>query len=299
MAPIHSQQDLLAHLAGNGDPSAFYTLAAPCACSTYVCLRKQGKSHGEAMTILVPFLKKIYKNYLAGSCDVPFNAWYESQRIKYMPDTVDSQDEKAVLEEIPPIDISHFESQMRLVLQQNYSKLRLAKKESVIRRTVFSPFLLKFAAVALGVLVVLIGLQFYLSFAGITISFSVSSSDYNRTVSLPSAPFFSKAASQTPLTATTPAAPAADTAQPQKTIIPDSISVPLPVKKPALPRRHARTASSPMAPAVDALAKPLSDTNAVKALTEKSASLTEKPSALPSFQTRQPAALPESSVVAP
>jgi hypothetical protein len=319
MPPIQSPEDLLVHLAGNGDPSAFYTLAAPCAYSTYVFLRNQGKSHGEAMTILVPFLKKIHKNYLTSSRDVPFKAWYESQRKKLVPDAMDSQSEKTLLENIPSDDISHFESQIRLVFQQNYGKLRRGKNGSVIRPWIFSRFLTKLAAVVLGLLIIVVGLQIFLTLTGITLSLSVSSQGYNRLVSLPSAinkHFFSitPPALQKPVAATTPAASTADTSQTQKSLknpapdssmskekivvtprqvagtIPSAVfnrdsSRPLPVKKPVSSRHRSRAASSTdlgIAPAPASPAKPLSDSDS-----------------LPSYQKKQPASLPESSIIAP
>jgi hypothetical protein len=342
MPLIQSPQDLLVHLAGNGDPSAFFTLAAPCARSTYVFLRNQGKNHGEAMTLLVPFLKKIHKNYLTGSRDVPFNVWYESQRKKLVPGAMDSQDEKKLPENISSDDISHFESQMKLVFQQNYGKLRRFKNVSGTRRWIFSRFLPKLATVVLGLLVIGAGLQIFLSLTGITIS--VSSAGHNILLSLPSAinkHFFSIAtpAMQKPVDATTPAASKADSTQPQKPlknpapdsslsketmpVVPrqdagtapavavnrDNISKQLPVKKPASSRRHASTASSAglaIPPAPAASSKSLSDSETVQsqypsnpAQAEKSASITEKTASLPSFQKKQPASLPESSIIAP
>lgn len=320
MPPIQSPQDLLVHLAGNGDPSAFYTLAAPCAYSTYVVLRKQGKSHNQAMAILVPFLKRIHKNYGTSSRGVPFNEWYESQRKKLVPDAVDSQDEKTLLENIPSDDISHFESQMKLVFQQNYGALRRGNNGTVIRRWIFPRFLPTFAAVVLGFLIVVIGLQLFLTFAGITLSVSVSSPGYNRLISLPSAinkHFFSitTPAMQKPAAGTTPVASKADTIQPQKplkniapdsslskekiSVVPpqgavpapvilvnrDSISRPLSVKKTVSSRHRARAASSTdlgIAPAPAAPAKPLSDSDS-----------------LASYQKKQPSSLPESSVTSP
>lgn len=318
MPPIQSPQDLLVHLAGNGDPSAFYTLAAPCVYSTYVFLRNHGKSHGQAMAILVPFLKKIHKNFLTSSRDLPFNAWYETQRKKLLRDTVDSQDEKTVLENIPSDDISHFESQMKLVFQQNYGKLRRVKNGSVARRWAFSRFLPKLAAVVLGLLVIVAGLQIFLTLTGITIS--VYSAGHNLLLSLPSGinkHFFliTTPAIQKPVAATTPAASKTDTTKTLKNLAPssgesslpqdktfkpagqgsgiaqvlasnlDSIGRPIPAKKQVSPHHRARVASSTdggIAPAPAAPAKRLSDSDS-----------------LPSFQKKQPASLPESSVIAP
>jgi hypothetical protein len=320
MPPIQSPQDLLVHLAGNGDPSAFYTLAAPCVYSTYIFLRNQGKSHSQAMAILVPFLKKIHKNFLTSSRDIPFKTWYESQRKKLVPDAVDSQVEKTLLETIPSDDISHFESQMKLVFQQNYGKLRRVKNGFDIRRWIFSRFLPKFAAVVLGFLIIVIGLQIFLTLAGITLSLSVSATGYNRLVSLPSAinkHFFSitTPALQQPAAATIPAESKTDTTKTLKNLSPsggesalpkekifespgqgagiaqvaasnpDSIGRPIPVKKPVSPHHRARAASSTdlgIAPVPAAPAKPSSDSDSQ-----------------PSYQKKQPASLPESSIIAP
>jgi hypothetical protein len=323
MPPIQSHQDLLAHLAGNGDPSAFYTLAAPPTRTIYVGLRNQGKTHGETMTILVPFLKKIYKNYLNNSFDVPFDVWYESQRKKHLANVADSRNGETVLEKIPPMDLSHFESQMRLVFQRNYSKLTLAKKGSAVRRWLFSPFFLKSALITLGILAMVIGLQIYLTNAGITISFSVSSARYTRTVSLPSAinkRFGFIKGFQTPMAATVPAAPEANISPSKNKFNLDSLSSKIPERKPVSSPPPVKPAPSParpgITPAAAALAtKPLPDTEAVKPYqpstipaqypssapvkTEKSSSFTEKTAALPASQKKQPASLPDSGVYVP
>jgi hypothetical protein len=326
MPPIQSHQDLLVHLAGSGDPSAFYTLAAPLVHSTYACLRNQGKSHGEAMTVLAPFLKKTYKNYLASARDNPFNVWYEMQRKKLLPDAADLQNAKTHPENIPAEDISDFDTQMKLVFQINYGRLRRTKNGSVVRPWIFSGFALKFAAAVLCLLAIVIGLQIFLVKTGTIISISISSPGHNRTFSLP--PAKASTTEQKPVAAT---ASKADTTKnlapgsmdssllkdktsgsphqgagvaPVAAVNPDSTSRPLPAKKPASSRRRASSASSSnqdLTPA-PAQTKPLSDTEAVKSnpvQAEKNFSTSEKTTSVPSFQKKQPASLPDSSSVAP
>jgi hypothetical protein len=294
------------------------------------------------MTILVPFLKKIHKNYLTSSRDVPFKEWYGSQRKKLLPDAMDLENEKALLENIPTEDISDFEAQMKLVFQRNYGKLRRSVKGIVIRRGIFSRFMPKLAAVVLGLLVIAAGLQIFLTLTGITIS--VSSAGNNLLLSLPSAinkHFFSipTPASQKPVAATTPAAPKTDSTKTLNNLAPgsgepslpkdkisetprqvertapvvagnrDSISWSPPVKKTFSSRYRASTASSSgssISPISAAKAFPLSDTEAIKSdqpgtlqpQNQTNQALPEKSSS-PSFKKKQPAPLPESSVIAP
>jgi hypothetical protein len=226
---------------------------------------------------------------------------------------------------------------MRLVFQINYGKLRRAKNGSVIRPWFFFRFMFKFVAAAVCLLAIVIGLQILLTMTGITVS--VSSASHTLFFSLPSAinkHFFSIAtpAMQKPVAPTTSLSKT-DTAKTLKDFAPgggdssltkekifvpprqgagavpaaapnrDSISRPLPVKKPASSRHRASTASSSgleITPAPAAQARPLPDTEVVKsnqAQAEKSSSTQEKTSTLPSFQKKQLFSLPDSSNVAP
>ncbi|HUI93242.1 MAG TPA: hypothetical protein VLX68_13425 [Chitinivibrionales bacterium] len=291
MTSIQSPQDLLVHLAGNGDPSAFYTLAAPSIRTTYIDMRKHGKSHAEAMAVLVPFLKKIQKNYLAaGSRDVPFGEWYEAQQTKHLSNNTDPQNEKAVPVPIPAEDLSDFESQMRLVFQQTYHNLVVTKKGSSMKRRSNSGLPAKLTAAILGVLLVAAGLQLYFTLSGTTISFSISSPGRNRLFSLP-AKTNKPVNSPQPMAAVPPASFKADTVKPYKAQSSDSMN-PNPVKKPSPPRLHPRISSSPpaAAPAPAPSAKPLPDSATVfskQIEPEKSPALPEKTGPSASLQRKQ------------
>jgi hypothetical protein len=307
MPSIQSPQDLLVHLAGNGDPSAFYTLAAPCVYATYAGLRSQGKSHGEATTILIPFIKMIHKNYAASSHDVPFDTWYETQRKKLLPDLADAHSEQTLQEKITPSDISQFESQIRLALQINYGRLRQAGKTSGVKPWGSSRYLFTFAGVVVGLLLLAAGLFLYLTVSRTTVSFSISSGGNTHFFSIPSGmnnPINAKPALQQPAAATPPAAQKTDSIQPQKPAPPDSGNR-LPVKKPVSPRPRPRISSSSLsstAPAQAGSAKPPYDTETVSAIPpqDEKTPASEKTSSLSSSsQKKQPASLPESSAVAP
>jgi hypothetical protein len=193
MPSIQSHQELLEHLAKNGDPSAFYTLTAPYAHSTYVSLRNAGKSHTEAMSILGPFLKKIYQDYMVNIESATFESWYEAHLAKDLAAFSDFKKNAlgtTVPDTVPPKDISHFESQIRLVFQRNYSKALRAKNRLVYRQGVSyinSHVFLKFGLITVLFLILLAALFISLTVAHIDVSISISSGAATRTLSLPSA----------------------------------------------------------------------------------------------------------------
>jgi hypothetical protein len=194
MAPIQTTEELLVHLAEGGDPSAFQTLVGHNALSTYVALRSLGKNHAEAMTLMVPFLKKLHSAFVGKSLDASFDEWYNTQRKKLLPRDLLPQEDagaEAVIETIPPGDVAHFESQMRLALQRNYSRMFRAGGRSGIGRTVYfvaSHRILRAAILTCAVLVVAgAALCAWLTLASATVTVTFSKADLRHSIELPKA----------------------------------------------------------------------------------------------------------------
>ncbi len=194
MSRITTSQDLLLHLAGRGDPSAFNTLVSRLALSTYVSVRHGGKTHAEAMMSLVPFLRKLHSAFLEKPAKESFDEWYEAQQKRLLPKDVrygEDNESEAVLEAIPPSDVSHFESQMRLVFQRNYSARIhsqggsfFGKIFSFVRFNVLVKTVLSLAAV---VTVIAAGLIAALDLSKSTLTVTFSRAGAHRTIELPQA----------------------------------------------------------------------------------------------------------------
>jgi len=135
MHPVHTHQELLYSLARDGDPSAFYTLVAQFANAAYIAERNLGKSHKEALSVLIPFMKKAYQNFVTTIHQNPFDVWYRDYKKKYYA-TLDrpSPAADADFESIPMADITHFGAMLDLVLQRQYGKYRRTKKKEIFRR---------------------------------------------------------------------------------------------------------------------------------------------------------------------
>jgi hypothetical protein len=190
MPLIHSPQHLLQHLAKKGDPSAFYSLVAPYAHATYQAIRTSGKNHKEAMVQLVPFLKKLYRGFPRKPDDEDFDSWYTRNRKKQFGkelEPVQESPDEIYLERISATDLSHLDSQMKLLFMRNYSRARKERKglSGKIRflpssRTFWWIAALLFfggAAVAFHV---------YLTFSNVRISLNIASPSFNRSITFPS-----------------------------------------------------------------------------------------------------------------
>jgi hypothetical protein len=145
------------------------------------------------MTVIVPFFKKIHKKFLNKNPDEPFETWYDSQLKKYLPEsgalTGESSNE-ATLEKIPANEASHFESQMKLVFQRNYSKIRHSGKGSFLKGLNDSagknPFL-KTVVTVLIILVLAVAIHVSMTLVPVELKISVSSHGFLHALSLPSA----------------------------------------------------------------------------------------------------------------
>jgi hypothetical protein len=129
MAPITTSEELLQHLATRGDPSAFHTLVAKHALSTYVMVRNSGKNHEEAVDLIIPFLAKLHSGFHGSQTGLSFAEWYEGRQKKLLPldQSRDEEGAEAFLEAIPPEDIARFDACICVAFQRNASALSRAK----------------------------------------------------------------------------------------------------------------------------------------------------------------------------
>ena len=131
MKPIQTKEQLLIHLAGNGDPSAFYTLIVPYANAAYVAERNSGKKHSESLSALLPTFRKMYQNFISNPTQLAFKEWFKEQEKKYLSASqevaIESLD-KTGFQNLLAGDIIHFDWALNLILQRHYGKFRRAKK---------------------------------------------------------------------------------------------------------------------------------------------------------------------------
>ncbi len=137
MDPIHTHQELLLSLAGNGDPTAFYTLVAQYSNAAYIAERNKGKSHKETLSILIPFIKSAYQDFIKTSPHKIFDVWYREYKRKYFNSTSETVDivsdaDKVDFESIPIADITHFDRMLDVVLQRKYGKFKRTKRGRII-----------------------------------------------------------------------------------------------------------------------------------------------------------------------
>jgi|GEM_PF-2321895 hypothetical protein len=139
MHSIHSHQELLYSLARTGDPAAFYTLVTQFANAAYIAERNSGKSHKEALAVLIPFFKKAYFNFITTLHQNTFDVWYRDFKKKYFHGALDRSSPAPAqagtdFENIPMADIAHFGSILDLVLQRQYGKHRRTSKGRILLR---------------------------------------------------------------------------------------------------------------------------------------------------------------------
>lgn len=205
MTTIHSPDHLLQHVARKGDPSAFYTIVAPRALETYQAIRNSGKNHKETMLLLVPFLKILYRGYSRKSDDEDFVSWYRNKQKKHLGNSYDPANESSEeisFEGISEADISHLDSQMKLLFMRNYNRVRARKKSpfKTLVESLRSHAMLRWAAGLLLFLIACAIAYFCLISAHIQITVSIASNSFQHSIRLPfskNLPVFSKN-SQTP-----------------------------------------------------------------------------------------------------
>jgi len=190
MTTIQSPGHLLQHVARKGDPSAFYTLVAPCARETYTAMRNSGKNHKETMLLLVPFLKTLYRGFSNKSDAEDFVSWYRNKQKKHLGsnyDPVNESSEEISFEGISGADISHLDAQMKLLFMRNYIKVR-TRKNSLFKTLVESLRAHVMLRWAFGFLLFLIACAiayFSAMSAHIQITVSITSNSFQHSIQVP------------------------------------------------------------------------------------------------------------------
>jgi hypothetical protein len=326
MIKIQSPDHLLSHLARKGDPSAFYTLVAPCAHALYVSMRNSGKSHKETMAQIVPFLKKLYRSFSKKPGDVDFNSWYTDKQKKHLeaiPDpAMNTSGEEVFIEHISAPDLSHFDSQIKLLFLRNYSKVRTQKKKSLFTNwtdTLRTNALLRWACLFLLFLAACIAVHIYITVAQIKVTLSIASKSFQHTVVLPS--MINNRIirhNPTPLEPVQPASVTPDTLHPVTipSINPvDTLHKPVTLKKrvvstslaqqdlPSMPLKKSSSVGSLLKTGQDSLITPKAPveyhSQTISQQTVKSSPMIDKTGPLPSPQKRRPPSLSDSSMVSP
>jgi hypothetical protein len=327
MIKIQSPDHLLSHLARKGDPSAFYTLVAPCAHALYVSMRNSGKSHKEVMAQIVPFLKKLYRSFSKKPGDVDFNSWYTDKQKKHLeaiPDAaMNTSGEELFIEHISAPDLSHFDSQIKLLFLRNYSKVRTQKKKSLFKNwadSLRTNALLRWAGLFLLFLAACVAVHVYITVAQIKVTLSIASKSFQHTVVLPS--MINNRIirhNPAPLEPLQTANGTPDTLHPVtfSSINPaDTLHKPVALKKrvvstslaqqehPFIPLKKTSSAGSPLKTGQDSLLTTLKapDEHHSQILSQqpvKTSPMIDKTSPLPSPQKRRPPSLSDSSMGSP
>jgi hypothetical protein len=192
MSTVQNHEQLLLHVAGIGDPSAFYTLIAPFANIAYVSERNSGKGHSETLTALIPHFKKIYKSFVEHPAPNDFGSWYKEHEKKVFSgpqevsiESLNGQNVSGVLTS----DLAHFDWTLGLVFQRQYGKLKRTKKQrgflfSGAQNTRLSR--LQSVLLIIGILgIAVAGFMAYLSFSKTRLEVVLISNDSKRsTVSI-------------------------------------------------------------------------------------------------------------------
>ena len=123
MTGIQTPEELLAHLAARGDPTAFATLVGSRARAAYTSLRNAGKSHADATTVLLGFFRKAHTAFRGKPGNVSFDEWYNGRVKNLLPRGVnigEGTEGAPSPDAFTAADLSDFDSQVRLALQRNY-----------------------------------------------------------------------------------------------------------------------------------------------------------------------------------
>jgi hypothetical protein len=193
MTTIQSPEHLLQHVARKGDPSAFYSLVAPFAHATYQEIRNSGKNHKDTMLLLVPFLKKLYRGFPKKSDDVDFDSWYRNERKKHcdgVPESSPAASEETFLERISESDLSHLDSQMKLLFMRNYSKIQKQRRGGGFGTGsgIFGlGTTVTWVCAAACLCAAAVAFHCFLSFSHVQIAISVDSPSFRHSIHLPSA----------------------------------------------------------------------------------------------------------------
>jgi hypothetical protein len=80
-------REVLAELAGRGEPSAFMTLFGPLLHHEYDALKSAGFDEPKAQNTLSDFALRLYRSYACGGVGSDFEPWYAKQRRRHLPHT--------------------------------------------------------------------------------------------------------------------------------------------------------------------------------------------------------------------
>jgi hypothetical protein len=133
MDSIQTHQELLITLAASGDPTAFYTLISQYANAAYIAERNSGKNHKESLSVLIPFIKAAYQDFIKTSPHKAFDIWYRDFKKKYFSNadnssTLENSCDHVEIGNIPMTDITHFDRILDLILQRKYGKIKRTRK---------------------------------------------------------------------------------------------------------------------------------------------------------------------------
>ena len=190
MDSIRTPQELLLTLAGNGDPSAFSTLIVQYANAAYIAERNLGKSHKEALVILIPFIKSAYQDFIKNSPHKAFDIWYREYKKKYFSNVQDSPEEVTPPEKIdfgnvPMADIAHFERILDIVLQRKYGKIKRTWNGRLTGQSRRLLRLFKTSAIIVSAGIILTLFYYLLVVTKQQIAITYSFQKYSKTITLP------------------------------------------------------------------------------------------------------------------
>jgi hypothetical protein len=197
MDPIRTHQELLLDLAGSGDPTAFYTLIAQYASAAYIVERNAGKSHKEALSLLIPFIKTAYQDFIKTSPHKAFDIWYREYKRNYFASAQESSEEVNLSEKsdfgnIPMADIAHFDRILELILQRKYGKIQRVWNGRLVGKSRRFIRLIKTAALIVSICIVFILFYCFLAIKKQRIILTYSFKDSSMSMAFP---FSSKASS--------------------------------------------------------------------------------------------------------
>ena len=190
MDPVRTHQELLLNLAGDGDPSAFSTLIVQYANAAYINERNSGKSHKEALSVLVPFIKSAYQDFIKTSPHKAFDTWYREYKRKYFSSAPDTPEEvnlsdKTDFVNVPMADIAHFERILDIILQRKYGKMKKVWNGRLMGNSRQLQKILKKTAIIAGGVIAVVAFYHFLSVTKQRIIITYSIHDSMKSISVP------------------------------------------------------------------------------------------------------------------
>jgi hypothetical protein len=184
MIKITSPDALLLRLAKSGDPSAFYTLVAPHAKATYLSLRSNSGTHKDAMTAIIPFLKKLYREFWKEPAFDSFSLWYGVKQKRRFHISEKTDDVFTLPENVTESDFAHFDDQIKLLFQRNYGAVTRKQNKFIpafLAGVFIKSGILRFAAICILAIAVVLGSLFFLYKKNIDFSIGVRTKGSYRT----------------------------------------------------------------------------------------------------------------------